>query len=245
LASNVTQHPQLKYPLVAEALFEIRFESSLPYGIVPGRLYEALKGQFPTANELPLAKVPVQVGPPHIVRHRFYSHDESRLFQTGVGVLTVNHLRYKGFRQFLSDCESVLAAANSIRLWERVIRTGLHYINKAPLNQSKAWNQIVSPKVELPNLLESKVQGRSLTWLTGWGEEGSLQVTIGWPTVGEAAPALILDLEAFRDSQAAVAQTEIIEWLNNVHENLYQTFKACLTPSYFDALKGESNVASA
>ena len=194
--------------------------------------------------ELPLAKVPVQVGPPNIVRHRFYSSDESRLFQTGVGVLTVNHVKYRGFGQFLIDCERLLSAANAIELWGRVSRLGLHYINKAPLSNAKPLSDIISAKVELPHLLEPKVQGSSFTWLTNWGDAGSLQITVAWPTV-ETPPSLVLDLEAFKDSPVSVTQRDIVEWLNTVHENLYRAFESCLVPSYFDSLKGDENAATA
>jgi len=245
LTASITQHPQLKYPLVIEAVFEVRFDSPLPYGIVPGRLYEALKDQFPTPSELPLAKVPIQIGPPHVARHRFTSSDADRLFQTGVGVLTVNHVKYRGFRLFLEDCQKVLTAASTIGLAGRITRMGLRYINKAPLRNGTPWNQIISARVELPSFLEPKVQGRSLTWLTNWGASGSLQVMIAWPTIEEKPPSLVLDLDAFKEPESQVTQSDVVPWLNTVHENLYNTFVSCLTPSYFDSLKGEKNAASA
>jgi uncharacterized protein (TIGR04255 family) len=155
-AARPTSHQRLGRQLVVEAALEVRFETELPYGIVPGRLLDALQDAFPTVEELPAAQIPVAVDMPSLVRHRFLTNDGERMVQVGSGMVSLNHRTYKGFDAFFSDAESVLKAATKLDLLKKVTRLGLRYINLAALDRS--WSEIITYKVSAPTLIESAVK---------------------------------------------------------------------------------------
>lgn len=237
MASRSGTHPQLKTPLVREALLEIRFSSSpdLPYGIVPGRLYEALKTQFAKPVELPLAKIPAEFGLDEVVRHRFLSDDESRMFQVGTGVLSINHIAYRGFQRFSADCEQVLKVAiEEIKLIAEIKRIGLRYINKAPLD--RAWQEMIQLRITAPDIVESSAQVRLHRWLTGFPDIGVLSTTIAWPVKEQDSAVIVIDFDHYTEPASVLTVNQIMTWVDSAHENIYQVFKASLMPVYFSQL---------
>ena len=231
-------HPQLKKQLVTEALLEVRFvPPSMPYGIIPGQLYEALKVSFPKAIELPAAQMPIGLGPEKFVRHRFLSEDEDRMFQVGVGVFSVNHVHYAGFEKFVNDCQAVLSAAKDVGLLNKIERLGLRYINMAELNHP--WFEIITIKVDAPDTVQSEARAQEHKWFTQFTDRGILSTTIAWPIEGIGFPALVIDLDYFLAIDKPLSIDQILEWLDTAHENIYTVFESSLTPQYFSELRGK------
>lgn len=230
MADGHTRHPKLARPLVREALFEVRFETTKPYGIVPGQLFQHLQGTFPNTRELPLAQMPVDIGPPHIVRHQFLSTNGERLFQIGKDVLSINHVAYVDYDTFSRDCDRVLSVAIEIGLLDTVDRLGLRYINKAPLD--RAWDEMVSFRLCAPGVIEKTAKRYQCRWISMFEGIGELATNASWPVdEPEGGPVLVLDFDHYVEKPTV--PENVHNWRHKAHENIYEAFCASLQPDYF------------
>ncbi len=243
---NSKAHPRLNIPLISEALLELRYPKSneLLYGLIPGQLYEALKGIFPKPQELPLAQLPIDGLPDHLVRHRFLTEDDSRMFQVGVGVLSINHVKYTGFTDFVQDCKDVLSAAETMGLFSQVDRIGLRYINTSVLD--RPWNEIIQIKVNVPSTIESNLQGQQFRWFTKFPKLGLLSTTVAWPVESSQVisnaklhqqQTLLIDFDLFNEPQEKLSYDSLMDWLYRSHDVIYEVFKSSLKAKYFKYLK--------
>lgn len=220
----------------------------MPYGLIPGRLFEALKDEFPKAVELPLAKLPVDFGPEHVVRHRFLSQDGSRMFQVGVGVLSINHVGYSTYSAFSEDCRRVLSAAVDVGTVGPLQRIALQYINTARLDRE--WNNVITLRVQAPEVLEASAVARLHRWLSVFDEVGILSTTVAWPTTREGQPEseqepdITLDFDHYNEQPGDFSVDDMLIWLHKAHRNIYTAFKSSLVPEYFRELEGGSNDTS-
>lgn len=239
MQNSSRNHPPLKIPLVREALLELRFpRSNIPYGIVPGLLFEALKHKFPKPVELPISQIPQEIVPEHVVRHRFLNDSASRMFQVGIGVISVNHVAYQDFEDFLQDCKDVIEIAFREDLISKVSRIGLRYINQAPLDRS--WNEIIQIDVNMPEIIQSNLQGQNLRLITGIAELGELATTITWPTFDESKSKLLtIDLDISNEPQNEMNPDDILDWVVSAHDIIYDVFRNSLQSEYFNYLQGD------
>ena len=234
-------HPRLRTPLIVEAVFELRYSSRTPYGILPGQLFELMKQTFPVAEELPAAQIALDVAPAPFARHRFRTSDGTRMVQLGQGMVSVNHTGYVGYDTFRQDIDPLLAACGKLSLLTALERLGLRYINRAPLDQP--WSEIVTYQVTAPAAVESRDSARRFTWRTGLDELGALQTTVAWPVpIQDHPPALVLDFDASVQLKAARVET-ILEWIDEAHNTIYEAFKSSLQPDYFKKLGGRTHAA--
>ena len=100
----------------------------------------------------------------------FLNEDESRMFQLGVGVLSINHVAYDGFEDFLQDCRDVLEIALNANFIPNVSRIGLRFINKAPLDRK--WDEITQISINAPDIIKSNLQGQHLRAITSFKKLG-------------------------------------------------------------------------
>ncbi len=198
-------------------------------------MYEGLKSRFPKTVELPGALLPQEIGTEYLVRHRFLTESENRMFQIGVGILSINHTGYAGFSEFISDCQLVVKVAKSIGLLSRVDRMGLRYINKGLLD--RPLEQIIQLKVTAPTIIENSAKAHLCQWIGEFSGVGMLSSTIAWPVIEEDIFSFVLDFDHFYEPKASLKPSQLIDWLHKAHENIYQVFKSSLCEDYFAYLR--------
>lgn len=237
MAQRHQDHPQMRTPLITEAIMELRFKTQLSYGLVPGRLYEALKTTFPKTEDLPLAQFPVDTTPPFLVRHRLLSPDGSRLCQMGVGVVSVNHITYTSYRDFKDDCDKVLSAITDIGLMSQTNRMGLRYINTAVIDRK--WTEMIQVSFKIPDIIGGTVRAQEHRWMSAFTDSGILSTTIAWPIDKDGKSGLAIDLDNYQEGDQPFLTEKVLHWLDAAHENIYTVFTNILTPGYYRELRGE------
>jgi uncharacterized protein (TIGR04255 family) len=236
----VAEHPQLERPPLVEALFELRFQPNLAYGLLPGQMLDLLRNAFPTAIELNAANLPVDLPSniqfPPIVRHRFSSEDGHRMFQLGSGVLSVNHTAYERFAGLREDVERVLTALLEIGAVGRFQRLGLRYINRIEVDQ-RARETFVSARDTLPPVLAERIRQRRLIYSVSFGND---QMNVGLVDLTfDDRPVLDIDLDYFLPDASAfpVDVEHTLIWLQTAHDNVYEVFMSLLAPEYLEEIR--------
>jgi uncharacterized protein (TIGR04255 family) len=135
-------HTLANKPLV-EAVFELRWKpdddhskNSIASHMLTGRYYDKSRSQYPVAEELPAAMLPIQMIP-HVVRHRFRAAPSQwPLTQLGLGVLSVNDAvgyDWNSFRQMVSDAVNAVYSSFPVEIAAFTpTQLELRYINLLP-----------------------------------------------------------------------------------------------------------------
>jgi uncharacterized protein (TIGR04255 family) len=230
-----TAHPRLRKPPLIEAVFELRFSTETAYGLIPGRMFDALGDEFPDVEELQTATLPLDIPFPALVRHRFKSADGSKLLQTGHGVLSVNHVAYSRYNDLRGDVARVIEAVIELSLAKEVRRLGLRYINQMKLD--RAWSSITTLTDHVPEAVSSKIRDRLFRYRLEY-EPDRMNIVLANPT-RDGDEKLLVDLDFFRE-EVDLPQMEtqaILQWLDIAHERVYEAFTALLTEEYLEEIK--------
>jgi uncharacterized protein (TIGR04255 family) len=132
-----------------EVVLEIRFPPIEDYAIFAGAMSVSHKVNFPLTKKLEPPGLPEFVPISGIVRHRFSGQDQSKLFQIGSDVISVNYLQYTNFSDFIDDIKEILSSAQTHGAKiSYAYRIGLRYIN--------SFNKIADPFELLNRVLSSK-----------------------------------------------------------------------------------------
>lgn len=236
---NSQAHPVLKRSPLQEALLEIRYKQPkhVPYGIVPGRLYEGINHIFNGFEELPTISLPLDFpSDVVIVRHRFITSEKSRLIQLGQGVLTINHIKYSGFEDFMQDCKLAIDQSVKIGLFSEISRIGLRYINKVSIDRPIA--NILSFPMPIPNHFEGDVRSEMHQWHMQMKQLGTLSTTVAYPST-DPTPMLVLDLDHHQQPLSDPSSTGLLNWVELAHQNIYTCFKGLFCPEYFNYMQVE------
>ena len=230
-----TPHPRLQKPPLIEAVFELRFSIDTPYGLIPGRMFDELRDDFPDAEELQNANLPLNIPFPAVVRHRFRSGDGGKLFQTGNGVLSVNHVVYSQYNDLRGDVERVIEVVIKLALVKEVRRVGLRYINQMTLD--RPWSAITTLTDNVPEAVGSKIRDRRLHYSLEY-QPDRMNMNLANVT-GDDGEKLQVDLDFFRQEvDLPQMQTQaILQWLDIAHERLYEAFMSLLTEEYLREIK--------
>lgn len=235
IASMTIAHPRLSRPPLVEAVFEIRFSTDMAYGLFPGRLFDQLDDLFPEVEELQAAGLPPDIPFPAIVRHRFKSMDGSKLFQTGHGVLSVNHVAYSQYGAFRDDVQRVIEAVKSLEAVKEVRRLGLRYINQMVLDRE--WSTITTLTDRVPEGVSSKIHSRRFQYGLDFEPD---RMNLGLGSVDKNGESrLQLDLDFFREGEAlpVLEPQVVLEWLDMAHEHIYEVFSSSLTQEYMKEIR--------
>jgi uncharacterized protein (TIGR04255 family) len=230
-----TAHPRLRKPPVVEAVFELRFSTETAYGLIPGRMFDELRDAFPDVEELPTASLPLDIPFPALVRHRFKSGDGGKLFQTGHGVLSVNHVAYSQYDDLRGDVGRVIEAVIKLGLAKEVRRLGLRYINRMTLD--RAWSSITTLTDHVPAAVGSKIRARLFHYTLEYQPDRMNMVLANVP--GDGDEKLQVDLDFFRE-EVDLPQMEtqaILQWLDIAHERVYEAFTSLLTEEYLREIR--------
>lgn len=125
----------LENDTIAESIFEIRFDAAVPDAgdLLPGMVYPALKGDYPTLTRLPTADIPkaIRKQQPNMAftaLHRLQGNNRS--VSVGDRVLTLSVIRpYPGWSDFRDLITEIVDVAKGTELIASVSRAALRYSN--------------------------------------------------------------------------------------------------------------------
>ena len=122
---------------IKEAVFELRFESSVPEDAIFGIVFNQFKDEFNnTATSLPILEIPSQIRnqDPNLMFAPHYKMD-SEFFTMQVGpkvISLVNINEYKGWKYFQERIAKTFERLQKIGIVTKVNRLALRYINIFP-----------------------------------------------------------------------------------------------------------------
>jgi len=236
---------KLKHPSVIEAVCELRFARGAPYSLVPGAMFERLRGQFPKSEVLPhaafMAAVPDDIPVPPVPHHRFRGTSPNALIQTGPRLLTINILPvYPGFEDFRQLIVNTLEHYVAITDPGNPVRVGLRYINL--LRESLGTGGLrdhLKISVSCPPELPQPPQETSARLVFGYGNVGTLGLSIAHPArVGEGEIGTLLDLDFFWSGPGEFPLDRFPAWLDEAHQMVYGAFISTVKENTLDVLRG-------
>ena len=118
---------------IAEAIFEIRFETSYPGDAIFGIIYKRFKDAFPKVTKMPVLQLPAAIREqdPKLkyTPHYKLSRDDF-IIQLGPNVFSlVNIGQYCGWHAFLDQINKTYDKIAELNIIEKHKRTALRYIN--------------------------------------------------------------------------------------------------------------------
>jgi uncharacterized protein (TIGR04255 family) len=118
---------------IAEAIFEIRFESNLPDDAIFGVIHNSFKKDYPQFTKLPILQLPeiIRANDPMLLHKPHYKLQKGNfLVQIGPKVFSlVNQREYSGWEVFAPKISEVFSKLSATEAVKSVMRIGLRYIN--------------------------------------------------------------------------------------------------------------------
>ena len=138
---------------IKEAIFEIRFHSSIPDDAVFGIVFNSVKDQYPNPPiSLPILQIPQEIrqqdpnlkyAPHYKLQNEFF---HLQIGPKAVSLINVNE--YKGWDEFQPKIISLFEQLQRLNLFENILRIGLRYMNVYP---NENIIQAAGMEVKLPN----------------------------------------------------------------------------------------------
>jgi uncharacterized protein (TIGR04255 family) len=232
-------------PPIVEAVCEFHFEPSQPWDwTVPGLVYDKIKDEFPKKHQRNIVEVEMHAEQQQVAQRvkggvaqmQFLRDDERALIQVGPDLLTVNHLKpYPKWGIYQAMIIHALQVYRQVANPKGLKRIGLRYINRiqvpepifeiedyllavpsVPQSVPQAFRVFIQ-RVEIPF---ERVNGLLI-----------LQSALGVPEESESAKsALMLDLDFVTLDATSVTLDAAMEWVGQAHDEVENTFEACITP---------------
>lgn len=246
---------KLKRKPLVEALVEIRWTlrdeggslRDVAYPILPGRLFDLVKNEYPVLETLPSVQLPEEISA-YMVKYRFRSSKDSwPLIQVGPGIATLNYTESYHWEAFLPEARRLFRdVSNAYHISEEIMTPQfsgmlLRFINAVEFDYvQNDVTRFVSENLHIGIKLPSEIEtipskagypasfqfqvGRSLGDKTGLG---TLRIVTG---TREGKPALLWELMATTGSAVPQSEQEFADWLGSAH--------AILETWFFSLIKG-------
>ena len=121
---------------IIEAIFEIRFESSLPGDAIFGIIYNQFKDEFQSVEQLPILQLPaaIRAQDPNLKFSPHYKiKKDNFIIQIGPNVFSLTNVKeYCGWERFSEKIINTYNKLSDLNLINRQLRTALRYINIFP-----------------------------------------------------------------------------------------------------------------
>lgn len=162
---------KLTNPPLMEVMFELRWKlkeltgnrtSDPAYSLLVGKLYDELREDYPSHEQLPTAEIPAEIAS-YVIQHRFRKTEGGwPLVQIGPGVLTINDDTDYDWPDFNERINKVvptfLAAHESLGGTFEAVSVQLRYIDGLPFDFTKDsilsyLDTMLKVKIELLNTL--------------------------------------------------------------------------------------------
>ncbi len=118
---------------IAEAIFELRFDSSTPDEAIFGTFYKEFKDEFTDFTKLPILQLPeaIRSRDQNLIHSPHYKlKKDNFLLQIGPKVFSIVNLKeYSGWDTFSQKILDTIGKINQTGAVDKVTRVGLRYIN--------------------------------------------------------------------------------------------------------------------
>ena len=151
---------------IREAVAEVRFEANVPPDAVFGIVYQALKMDFPKAEELPILALPSQIRNANkdLAFHPHYrlASEHSTVLLGSKAIAVGTRGEYPGWAALSARIKAILQQFSQTGIVKQPVRLGLRYISFFPFD--------IYPKLQL------RITVNDQSWD---GEETSFKTVLG------------------------------------------------------------------
>jgi uncharacterized protein (TIGR04255 family) len=212
-----------------EVVFEIRFPPIEDYAIFAGAMAVSHKEHFPVSQKLEPPGLPEFVSIAGLVRHRFSGQDQSKLFQIGSDVISVNYLQYTNFDTFIQVIKEILSSAqNNGAKISYASKIGLRYINRFdniadPFEFLNLSSPFTNNNFDITKLIQVRKVDQVETGLF-------LDINVQFNS-NDNDKDLILDLNSFYQIEGNPEEPDqqwsiekLIDWISKAHDLIKENF---------------------
>lgn len=225
---------------IAEAVVDVRFETTVPEEAVFGVIYQALRDDFPKSTPLPLVSLPADVrkADPQLANQPLHRLDGEHLtVMVGPKSVTVgSRAEYPGWATVSERFRATLARVAQTGLIGKPERFGLRYIS--------FFEGDIFPNLTLSvTIADEPVNGEGTLFksvLTAKDCRLLLQVGKDLKLVGRKKMAgSVIDIDSFVQAPNAAAgfDAALAEFLETAHMAEKQLFFSLLKPEFLETLK--------
>lgn len=226
---------KLKNPPLIEAIFEVRWKlqgvnDELHYDMAVGRLFEALKEDFPYSESLPASQVPKEISR-YAVRHRFRSKKDGwPLFQLGHGILTFNQTNdYTTSEEFIPMAANVLNCLFNAYPDLEVCNLALRYIDAIDFDyDSEDVGEFLKSNMGIATQLPDELFGdtvnkkaKNLSYVSSYctsNPKGQVTLKINTGQKGGEKALIWEQLVQTLDNDVPEMPNDLETWLTNAHK---------------------------
>jgi uncharacterized protein (TIGR04255 family) len=245
-------HPRLTRAPLAEAVFDLRYNTTIPLETIRVSLQKQLP-EFKNEERIEGQMLTIQIGPngkqvlqtndteelQDVIRYRFRNPETNEFIQLGQGMIAFNTVNYSGFDSFFKALQNVISKHDEIANPVTYRRLALRYVNHLPLEHTPektfAW------LAQIPQTWGRRTTIQNVQQVALQVGEDRQDVIIAYPQINlnTGKNIMILDIDHHLDFALPVLSNaeEIYNWVQQAHEQVYETFKSVLKPDYLEEIK--------
>jgi uncharacterized protein (TIGR04255 family) len=247
----VPAHPTYPNPQLVEALceFHLRLAATDPWKPnKPGAFFKAVQDSYPEIEPVTQQGVQLVIGPDNVpqqqllpprISFRLKHRERPILLQVSEQTFTINALRpYLGWDHIKAELKSVWPLVLDIIRPEAVTRLGMRYINRVTRRTGdESPGYWLQPCDYVPTSLLESGPGYQLRLQTRLSEHDRFILTIAHDETDkkELHGAMLFDIDRINQQEIATAWSEVDEFLEILHEDVWRIFDAA-KGSKLDAL---------
>jgi uncharacterized protein (TIGR04255 family) len=216
---------------IAEAVIELRFESTVPLDAIFGMIYSKVNKQFSKSTPLPIVQLPEMVRSNEaalkfLPYYQCFGSDDF-LLQIGGRVISLHsRSNYCGWPAFSEKIREIVSVLTELNIIEKYLRVGARYINNFPenifsnINLSIQMNSV--PVVDYQTNLLLQIPYKKFLNSLRLNTQADLQTTEGNRKVS------IIDIDTATEECAG----DVLSIINEAHETEKKLFFGLLKNSY-------------
>lgn len=223
---------------IVEAIFEIRFTSSLPDDAIFGTLYNHFKDEYPKFEQLPILQLPpaVRAQDPNLKNSPHYKAQIGNfILQIGPKVLSISNVEnYVGWDLYSAKIFSIYKKLEESEIVNNIDRIGLRYINVlAKTNIFNHSNVILSLKgkvISRKTNITSELQYEKATCTLKITSDAEVQIGSNEKRMIKGS---VIDIDTFIEGSKI---KDINQAIQDVHDTEKQLFFDILTDDFINTL---------
>jgi len=242
-----TKGIRFKNPPLINVLCEFRFrETATIPNIILGRFYEQIEEDFPTVETHRGIGLQTQEGmlDPTIVmeeRTQFANRDGTRRIQLGAGLLIINQLKpYRDYISFRTFIENTLETYRKVAKPKAVQRIGLKYVNLIEVKNNQTLGEVFNIGFIIPSMFKSFPNPYLLNMEFDYSDgRDKLIIALSQNRQKDShVNAVTLDFDYVLNIPEGI-NDNLLEWLDEAHNEIEKAFHACLTESVLNSFEFE------
>lgn len=222
---------------IREAVAEVRFESDVPPDAVFGIVYQALKTDFPKAEELPIATLPSQIRNTDkelMFQPQYRLISETSTLLVGPKTIAVGMCgEYPGWAVLSARMKEILRRFSQTGIVKQPVRLGLRFISFFPFD--------IYPKLQLQISVDDQSWDGEETFfktvLNRSTFKSMLQVGKGLALLGRPGEiGSIIDIDSFTAETDGEFLAYFERFLESAHQSEKELFFTLLKPEFLATL---------